>query len=29
MDDGASRRIIGWWDLVRSGDGWLLDHPNF
>ena len=28
-DDGASRRFIGWWDLVRSGDGWLLDHPNF
>jgi serine/threonine-protein kinase len=28
-DDGSSRRFIGWWELVRSGDGWLLDQPHF
>ena len=28
-DDGSSRRFVGSWDLVRSGDGWLLDNPNF
>ncbi|MCA1588064.1 MAG: protein kinase [Chloroflexi bacterium] len=28
-DDGSSRRFIGWWELVRSRDGWLLDHPHF
>lgn len=28
-EDGSSRRFIGWWDLVRSGDGWLLDQPHF
>jgi hypothetical protein len=28
-DNGSSRRFIGWWELVRSGDGWLLDQPHF
>ncbi|MGZ8512175.1 MAG: serine/threonine-protein kinase, partial [Candidatus Limnocylindria bacterium] len=28
-DDGSSRRFTGWWELVRSGDGWLLDQPHF
>ena len=28
-DNGASRRFIGAWELVRSGDGWLLDQPHF
>lgn len=28
-ENGSSRRFVGSWDLVRSGDGWLLDNPNF
>jgi hypothetical protein len=28
-EDGSSRRFIGWWELIRSGDGWLLDQPHF
>jgi hypothetical protein len=28
-DNGSSRRFVGWWELVRSGDGWLLDNPHF
>jgi hypothetical protein len=28
-DNGSQRRFIGWWELVRSGDGWLLDYPHF
>lgn len=28
-DNGSSRRFLGWWELVRSGDGWLLDAPHF
>ena len=28
-DDGSSRHFIGWWELIRSGDGWLLDWPHF
>lgn len=28
-DNGSSRRFIGWWELVRSGEGWLLDQPHF
>lgn len=28
-ENGSSRRFIGWWELVRSGDGWLLDQPHF
>ena len=28
-DDGSSRRFTGSWDLVRSGDAWLLDQPHF
>jgi len=28
-DNGSSRRFIGSWDLVRSGDSWLLDQPHF
>ncbi len=28
-DNGSSRRFVGSWDLVRAGDHWLLDNPNF
>ncbi|HEX2222302.1 MAG TPA: hypothetical protein VHK06_07235, partial [Candidatus Limnocylindria bacterium] len=28
-ENGSSRRFIGWWELIRSGDGWLLDQPHF
>jgi len=28
-ESGATRRFFGWWELVRSGDGWLLDQPHF
>jgi hypothetical protein len=28
-DSGATRRFVGWWDLVLVDGRWLLDHPNF
>jgi hypothetical protein len=28
-ESGATRRFIGWWDLVLVDGRWLLDHPNF
>jgi hypothetical protein len=28
-DGGGSREFIGYWRLVRSGGGWLLDEPNY
>ena len=26
---GATRRFVGWWDLVLVDGRWLLEHPNF
>ncbi|HSK93923.1 MAG TPA: protein kinase [Candidatus Angelobacter sp.] len=28
-DGGGSREFIGYWRLIRSGDAWLLDEPNY
>ena len=28
-DGGGSREFIGYWRLVRSGSGWLLDEPTY
>ena len=28
-DSGGSREFIGYWRLVRSGGGWLLDEPTY
>jgi hypothetical protein len=25
----SPRRFVGSWELVRTGDGWLLDEPHF
>jgi eukaryotic-like serine/threonine-protein kinase len=28
-DSGSSRQFIGYWELVRVGDRWLLDWPTY
>jgi hypothetical protein len=28
-DSGSSREFVGYWELVRSGDRWLLDWPTY
>ena len=28
-DSGSSREFIGYWELIRTRDGWLLDAPHY
>jgi hypothetical protein len=29
LSDGRRGRYVGSWNLIRSGNGWLLDQPRF
>jgi hypothetical protein len=28
-EGGSSREFVGYWNLVRTSDGWLLDEPHY